>query len=51
MTRLRNKASGVVVNVDDATAAALGSAWEPADKSAKQAKRRVPKRDDENDDE
>lgn len=34
MPRLRNKVSGVIVNVDDATAEGLGSSWEPADKKA-----------------
>lgn len=31
MARLRNTSSGVVVNVDDDTAARLGAGWEPAD--------------------
>jgi hypothetical protein len=31
MPRLRNRASGAVVNVDDATAARLGEGWESAD--------------------
>lgn len=31
MPRLRNERTGVVVNVSDDTAAALGSAWSPAD--------------------
>ena len=31
MPRLRHATSGVVVNVDDATAARLGAGWEPAD--------------------
>lgn len=31
MPRLRNTTTGVVVNVDDETAAQLGQGWEPAD--------------------
>lgn len=34
MPRLRNSDSGVVVNVDDVTAAQLEGNWEPADKKA-----------------
>ena len=34
MPRLRNKGTGVVVSVDDALAARLGSEWEPADAEA-----------------
>ena len=41
MPRLRNKA-GVVVNVDDATAARLGSDWQPADEGDE--KKAAPKR-------
>ncbi len=31
MPRLRHKSTGVVINVDDATAAAQGADWQPAD--------------------
>jgi hypothetical protein len=34
MPRLRNTQSGVVVNVDDDTAARLGSEWEAESKTA-----------------
>lgn len=34
MARLRNSLTGVVVDVDDATAARLGGHFEPADKPA-----------------
>jgi hypothetical protein len=34
MPRLRNRATGVVVNVSDETAALLGTDYEPADKPA-----------------
>lgn len=33
MARFRNNLTGVVVDVDDATAAWLGSQYEPADKT------------------
>lgn len=34
MARLRDTRTGVVVDVDDPTATALGAAYEPADKPA-----------------
>lgn len=37
MPRLRDTRSGVVVSVDDATAARLGAAYEPAEGSDKKA--------------
>ena len=37
MARLRDTRTGVVVNVDDETAKALGSAYEPVKAPAKQA--------------
>lgn len=37
MPRLRNRNTGVVVNVDDDTAARLDSAWQPAEKSEPKA--------------
>lgn len=37
MPRLRDSRTGVVVDVDDATATALGSAYEPAEKQQKAA--------------
>ena len=40
--RLRNKANGVVVNVDDAKAERLGSGWEPVDAKAKPAPATAP---------
>jgi len=38
MPRLRNKRTGVVVNVSDATATKLGAEWEPATKPANNQK-------------
>lgn len=35
MPRLRDTRTGVVVDVDDATAARLGAAYEPAEKTTK----------------
>jgi hypothetical protein len=37
MPRLRNSMTGVVVNVDDATAGQLGSEWGPAGRPASDA--------------
>ena len=37
MPRLRDTRTGVVVSVDDATAAALGAAYEPAESESKKA--------------
>lgn len=37
MPRLTNSATGVVVNVDDATAARLGAEWAAAEKSKPKA--------------
>ena len=37
MTRLRDTRTGVVVSVDDATAARLGTAYKPADEPAAKA--------------
>lgn len=36
MPRLKNRATGVVVNVDDATAARLGPGWAAADQAERQ---------------
>lgn len=41
MPRLRNTATGAVVNVNDATAARLGSGWAPVE--TKQDKRKSEK--------
>lgn len=38
LIRLRNKANGVVVNVDQATAVRLGSGWADPDEAEKPAK-------------
>lgn len=38
MPRLRNTTSGVVVNVDQATADRLGQGWESADKKSAETK-------------
>lgn len=40
MPRLRNKATGVVVNVDEDTAARIGDGYEAADAPKKQAPKR-----------
>lgn len=45
MPRLRDTRTGVVVVVDDATAAALGVAYESADDSKAPAKKAAPKSD------
>ena len=45
MPKLRNKKTGVVVNVDDVTAARLGSEWRPADQKPVTAKRATPTAD------
>jgi hypothetical protein len=50
MPRLRNKGNGAIVNVDDATAARLGSAWEDADKPATPQKSETPDKTWKNDD-
>jgi hypothetical protein len=50
MPRLRNKANGVIVNVDDATADRLGSGWEDANKAAAAQKSEKPDKTWKNDD-
>ncbi|MGW9268332.1 DUF7302 family protein [Microbacterium sp. NPDC055599] len=40
MPRLKNKASGAVVNVSDDTAKRLGADWEPADAAPKSRPRK-----------
>lgn len=44
MLRLRNRTNGVVVNVDDVTAARLGEGWEDASSSTPEATPEKPKR-------
>lgn len=47
MPRLRDTRTGVVVSVDDATATALGKAYEPADEKKAPAKKAAsPKKSD-----
>lgn len=50
MPRLKNKSNGVIVNVDDLTAARLGSGWEDADKPAAPKKSETPDKTWKNDD-